>query len=80
MRTILLVLGSLALSTAALAENVSCQSAATAQKLTGNARLAFLKKCEAESKARLSLAQPERRMSEAPTSEFGHCMQDPKDL
>lgn len=80
MRTILLVSCFLACSTAALASGASCQSAAAAQKLVGPAKTAFLNKCEAESKNKLTLVSKDKRMSVAPTSEFGHCGHDVKDL
>lgn len=82
MRNLLLIMGSLALSTAAMADTAaSCQAAATAQKLAGQARTAFVKQCEAEAKAKMSLVQQQpRRMSMAPTNEFGHCSHSEKDL
>lgn len=80
MRTILLAICSLAYSTAALASDANCQAAATAQKLVGTAKTAFLKKCEIESKQKLTLVNNKKNMSHAPTSEFGHCHQSDKDL
>lgn len=80
MRKFVMILGSLALAGSALADNASCQSAATAQKLSGQARTAFLKQCEADAKARLTLTRQDQRMSRAPTGEFGHCSHGEKDL
>lgn len=80
MRKFLLVLGSFAFSAAAMADGASCQAAASAQKLVGSAKTAFLKKCEAESKNKLTLVNKSKNMSMAPTSEFGHCNHDEKDL
>ena len=80
MRNVLLVICSLAFSAAAMADGASCQAAATAQKLVGTAKTAFLKKCEAESKNKMTLVSKDKSMSVAPTSEFGHCGHDGKDL
>lgn len=80
MRTILWAICSLAFSTAALANDANCQAAATAQKLVGTAKTAFLKKCDIESKQKLTLVNNKKNMSHAPTSEFGHCHQSDKDL
>lgn len=80
MRNALLVICSLAFSTATMASGVSCQAAATAQKLVGPAKTAFLKKCETESRNNLTLVSKNKNMSVAPTSEYGHCSHSDKDL
>lgn len=80
MRKMLLAICSLAFSTAALANDVSCQAAATAQKLVGSAKTAFLKKCETETRNKMTLVNDKKNMSLAPTSEFGHCNHSDKDL
>jgi hypothetical protein len=80
MRKVLLVICSLAFSTATMANGTNCQAAATAQKLVGTAKTAFLKKCEAEAKNNLTLVSKNKNMSVAPTSEFGHCSHGEKDL
>jgi hypothetical protein len=80
MRKVLLVMSSLVFSTVTMAEAVSCQVAAAAQKLVGPAKTAFLKKCEAESKSKMTLVTNDKRMSVGPTGEFGHCGHDGKDL
>jgi hypothetical protein len=80
MRKFILIACSLAFSTAAMADGANCQAAATAQKLVGPAKTAFLKKCETESRNKMTLVSKNKSMSVAPTSEFGHCGHDAKDL
>ena len=63
-----------------MANATNCQTAATAQKLVGTARTAFLKKCETESTNRLTLVSKNKNLSVAPTSELGHCSHSDKDL
>ena len=50
------------------------------EKLSGTAKTAFLKTCEANAKAKLVLAPKERKYSVAPTSSFGHCEHSAADL
>lgn len=80
MRKFTLLICSLAFSTATLAQGINCQAVANAQKLVGPAKTAFLKKCEAETKAQMTLVSRDKGKAIAPTSEFGHCGHDAKDL
>ena len=62
------------------AQGTSCESAATAKKLSGTARAAFIQKCDADAKAKLVTASRDKKYFVAPTSSYGHCEQSAADL
>ena len=78
------LLAILALSAGACvsAQGTSCESAATAKKLSGTARAAFIQKCDADAdaKAKLVTASRDKKYFVAPTSSYGHCEQGAADL
>ena len=76
----LIPLMALAFAGSTLAQGATCSTEATARKLSGTAKTAFLKTCEANAKAKLVLAPKERKYSVAPTSSFGHCEHSAADL
>jgi hypothetical protein len=56
---------SLTLATAAMAEGATCNEAAAEKKLAGAAKTAFLKKCEKDAKATCEAASKEKKLSGA---------------
>jgi hypothetical protein len=69
----------LAFAGSALAQGASCNTEASARKLTGTAKAEFLKKCETDTKAKLVQASKERNYSMAPKS-GGDCGGSATDL
>lgn len=76
----LLVILSMAFSTAAMAQAGSCNAAATEKKLAGAVKTAFLKQCEADKTAKLLVVSKDRKSVLAPTDSFGHCEHSTADL
>ena len=76
----LLVVLSLAFTTAALAASAVCTTAAAEKKLTGATKTAFLKKCEVDAKAKIELVSKQKNFSVAPTSTFAHQCEHGSDL
>ena len=76
----LLVILSIAFSTAATAQAVSCNTAGSEKKLTGAAKTAFLKQCEADKTAKLLVVSKDRKPVLAPSNSFGHCEHSTSDL
>jgi len=64
----------------AFAQGANCNTEANARKLTGATKAEFLKKCEANMKAKLVLSSKERNYSVAPTSSYGGCEHGASDL
>lgn len=77
MRTIVSLLTGLALSTAVLAEGVSCHAAATEKKLAGAAKTSFLKKCEKDATAQCEVNSKEKKLAGAAKTSFEKkCVKD----
>ena len=75
-KQIVLIL-SLVLATAAMAEGPSCNSAAAEKKLAGAAKDSFLKKCQKDAKATCEAASKEKKLSGAAKSSFEKkCVKD----
>ena len=68
---------SMTLATAAMAQGQSCNAAATEKKLAGAAKTSFLTKCEKEAKATCEAASMEKKLSGAAKTSFKtKCVKD----
>lgn len=83
MRKHLLVLLSLVVSAGAMAQQVtgSCSAAAAEKKLVGNAKTAFLKKCEMDLKTMSTVQSTQKKpMVSSREKSFGDCGHDASSL
>ena len=73
----IVLISSLALATAAMAEGPTCNAAAAEKKLAGAAKSSFLKKCEKDAKATCEAASKEKKLSGAAKNSFEKkCVKD----
>lgn len=66
----LVLILSMTLATAVMAEGPSCSAAATEKKLAGAARTSFLKKCERDATATCQTSSMEKKLSGAAKTSF----------
>lgn len=66
----LVLILSMTLATAAIAEGPSCSAAATEKKLAGAAKTSFLTKCEKDAKATCETSSKEKKLSGAAKTSF----------
>ena len=73
----LVVVSSLFLTTAAIAEGPTCNAAAAEKKLAGAAKTSFLTKCEKDATAACQAASKEKKLSGAAKTSFEKkCIRD----
>lgn len=77
MHKILVLIGALALGTAALAQDASCHARATEKKLAGAAKNSFLKKCEKDAAAQCEMNSKEKKLAGAAKNSYEKkCVKD----
>ena len=77
MKKLLVLVGCMALTGAAMAENASCSAQATDKKLAGAAKTSFMKKCEQGSSATCEMQAKEKKLAGAAKKSFEtKCMKD----
>ena len=77
MNKLLTLICALTFGASVLAQEATCQAAASEKKLAGAAKNSFLKKCEADATAKCEAASKEKKMAGAAKNSFEKkCVKD----
>ena len=77
MYKLLTLICALTLGTSVLAQEATCQAAASEKKLAGAAKNSFLKKCETDATAKCEAASKEKKLAGAAKNSFEKkCVKD----